>query len=416
MAPRRYTLYVLIIVCLLAGLATGREFFFRLGYLAGGVMICALLWAGAGIVGLKLKRRTRAHRAQVGRYLSETLELHPSRILPNPGVEVLDGSTLPGHSVSRVIGFMAPGKAYRWDVRTLCTRRGMFRLGPMLVRSSDPFGLFTFERRFDATSPLVVYPATVPIHISDPPIGRLTGGPALRRRTHLTTTNASGVREYVPGDSLNRIHWRSTARRERLMVKEFELDPLADIWLVIDFFGPAHREAPDAAVYQPMPTSEFGNEPFLPYPSTEEYAVTIAASLAMYFIHQGRAVGLVAYSPGRSVIQADRGPRQFTRILESLALASATGPLSLDQVLELEAESVARGHALIAITPSTDPSWIESALALRRRGTGVHAILIDPGGFGAGDDIEQVALLSETMGIQTTIVRRGDDLAQVLSI
>jgi uncharacterized protein (DUF58 family) len=42
------------------------------------------------------------------------------------------------------------------------------------------------------------------------------------------------VRDYEPGDSFSRIHWRSTARRDRLVVKEFELDPLADIWIVPD--------------------------------------------------------------------------------------------------------------------------------------------------------------------------------------
>jgi hypothetical protein len=55
--------------------------------------------------------------------------------------------------------------------------------------------------------------------------GLLSGGEALRRRTHYVTTNASGVRDYAPGDSFSRIHWRSTARRNRLIVKEFELDP-----------------------------------------------------------------------------------------------------------------------------------------------------------------------------------------------
>jgi uncharacterized protein (DUF58 family) len=63
------------------------------------------------------------------------------------------------------------------------------------------------------------------IHSFPLPSGLLSGGEALRRRTHQITPNAAGVRDYAPGDPLNRIHWISTARRRRLMVKEFELDP-----------------------------------------------------------------------------------------------------------------------------------------------------------------------------------------------
>src|SRR5260370_11248838 len=66
------------------------------------------------------------------------------------------------------------------------------------------------------------------------PLGPMPGGEALRRGAHYVTANAAGVRDYSPGDSFNRIHWRSTARRDRLIVKEFELDPLSDIWVFLD--------------------------------------------------------------------------------------------------------------------------------------------------------------------------------------
>ena len=78
-------------------------------------------------------------------------------------------------------------------------------------------------------------------------MGILPGGDALRRRTHYVTTNASGVRDYAPGDSYSRIHWRSTARRDRLIVKEFELDPLADIWIVPDMSVFGHTSAKDSS-------------------------------------------------------------------------------------------------------------------------------------------------------------------------
>ena len=81
----------------------------------------------------------------------------------------------------------------------------------------------------------MVYPPTYPLPGFSPPVGQVSGGDALRRRTHYVTTNVAGVRDYVPGDSFNRIHWPSTARTNRLIVKEFELDPLSDVWLMLGF-------------------------------------------------------------------------------------------------------------------------------------------------------------------------------------
>ena len=72
-------------------------------------------------------------------------------------------------------------------------------------------------------------------------------GEARHRRTNQITTNVAGVRDYVHGDSLNRIHWATTARTRRLMAKEFELDPTADVWLYLDL----HRDAETGLPWTP---------------------------------------------------------------------------------------------------------------------------------------------------------------------
>ena len=91
---------------------------------------------------------------------------------------------------------------------------------------------------------LVVTPATVDLPGFSPPTGYLPGGESVHRRTPYITSSVSGIRDYVPGDSINRIHWASTARTGRLISKEFELDPLADVWMFLDMYEDAHAEAP----------------------------------------------------------------------------------------------------------------------------------------------------------------------------
>ncbi len=166
-------------------------------------------------------------------------------------------------------------------------------MGPTELISGDPFGLFPSQKTIPAVSSLMVYPLIVDVRVFPNPPGLLSGGEALRLRTHQATSNAAGVREYVDGDPLNRIHWMSTARRDRLMVKEFELDPQSDVWIFVDAEREVQSALPDDP---PSPASDVlwrSKENIQLPPATEEFAVSAAASLSQYFLRKGRAVGLV---------------------------------------------------------------------------------------------------------------------------
>jgi uncharacterized protein (DUF58 family) len=331
---RRGLVFLLLIGSLIWALNTGRALPFNLTYLLAGLLLLSFLWTWAGVNWVRLARQTRARRAQVGRTLEERFAVRNTGFLPKLWLEVRDESELPGHHASQVVHSLGPGRERSWIVRTVCRMRGRYRLGPVTLISGDPFGLFQMERHLTPTSHVVVYPMTVDVRHFALPLGVLPGGDALRRRTHYVTANASGVRDYEPGDSFNRIHWKSSARKDRLIVKEFELDPLADVWVFLD----ADREA-HVRPRRPR-TAEDGDQPLwaqtgkfeLPR-ETEEYAVSVAASIAQYFIRQERATGLVAYGQTREVIQADRGERQLSRILETLAVLRADGRIPFDDVL-----------------------------------------------------------------------------------
>jgi len=244
----------------------------------------------------------------------------------------------------------------------------------------------------------------------------LPGGDALRRRTHHVTANASGVRDYAPGDSFNRIHWRTTARRDRLMVKEFELDPLTDIWIVLDGERAAHTGYPSGGGWEAgePPTDLHVGGGWIP-PATEEYAVAAAASLAMYFIGRGRAVGFITHTNRREVFQVDRGARQLTKILETLAVLAADGTHTLAQVLDFEDEQLPRGATVILVTPSTRLDWISEAQRLEQRGLRVVAVLVDGQSFGGHPGIQQVAIQLAASRIPSTTVQLGDNLSIALS-
>jgi uncharacterized protein (DUF58 family) len=409
MPNRRNGFYGIIIVCLLAGLITGRAFFFNIAYLFAGLLILSLVWSWTTVNWVQIRRQTFSRRAQVGRVLDEQFTVRNGGIVPKLWLEVRDQSDLPGHNASGVAPAMAPFGSYQWSARTICTVRGEFTLGPITLISGDPFGLYQATRHIPATSKLLVYPMTVPIQRFAEPTGLISGGDAQRQRAHFVTTNAAGVREYMPGDSFNRIHWKSSARKERMMVKEFELDPLADIWVLLDLSAAAHFQRPytvDGTV------GDFA----LP-PSSAEYGIVIAASLTQHFLMKDRTFGFITYNPMRTMISPDRSNRQMTRILETLAVARIESDMTCEQFVALEGHHMGRGTTVIIITADPTDGWIREANLLVRRGIRTVAVLLDAASFGGAGvrPAEETRLVLENNGVLTYIVRLGDDITAALS-
>ena len=416
---RRIVVLMLALVAFFAGLVTGRDLLFTLSYLLGLLLILSFIWAWVNLNGVHLSRVTRARRTQVGKPLEERFTVRNTTVVPKLWLEVRDFSTLPYHYSSHVVNNLGAKQSYSWRVTTICQQRGRYQLGPIRLRTSDPFGLFPMERDLAPTSNVVVFPMTFDIHQLALPVGILPGGDALRRRTHYITTNASSVRDYEPGDSFNRIHWRSTARRDRLVVKEFELDPLADIWVVPDMsvFGHVAPRGKNAAPTPPpsdVPSWLKMKEFQLPE-STEEYTVTIAASVAQFFLRRDRAVGMLAYGQSNEILQPDRGERQFNRILETLAVLRAEGEVPLQDMLYAESHLFPRGTTVIVVTPNGREEWAINARQLNRRGLRVVTILVNPASFGSARSAESLYHLLRGGGQVVYLVNNGDDLTATLS-
>ena len=399
---------------------SGRELLYNLWYLLTALIVVSYLWAWSGVRWVEVQRQARTGRSQVGKMAEERLAVKNRSRIPKLWLEVRDHSTLPGHQVSRVVSPLGARKMQNWTVKTRCLQRGRFTLGPLSLSSGDPFGLFRKTRQLaePAESTFIVYPAIVEVPNFAPQVGYLPGGETMRRRTPYVTTNVSGVRDYAPGDSFNRIHWPSTARTGRLISKEFELDPTADVWLFLDLERAAHADL----VWTRLAAQAETRLPWEPagplltlIPSTIEYGVTVVASLARHFIARDQAVGFLGYSRNREVIPADRGERQLTKILETLAVIRADGQIPLAEIITAEAAHLRRSTTIIVVTATDQPYWIAAARDAAQRGLRVVAVLIDPLGFGHPRSNEKLTAELAISGIPAYLIREGDDLAKALA-
>lgn len=413
---RAISIALVVLAALIVAITTTQPLYDQIAYVVTLTVVISYAWARGGAKSVEFIRHTPAHRSQVGRYLEERFTVRNTSLLPKLWLEVRDLSELPGHHTSRVITSLRPRRKRGWTVRTMCYRRGRFRLGPVDLTSGDAFGLFRITRRVEATASVVVYPYAVDLPAFLPPSGELPGGDALRRKTHHITTNVAGVRDYEPGDSFGRIHWKSTARTGRLIVKEFELDPLADVWLFPDMHSGVHTgRVAEAADEWAVPAVLLKESPRVLEPSSEEYVVAATASLAKHFLARNRAVGLAAQSSRREFIQPDRGDRQLTKIMETLAVIRARGQLPLAQVLAAEGMGLPRGVSVIVVTPSTDPHWVQVLNHLQRRGLRAIAVHLVASSFGEAPDSEPVLAELALHRIPTYVVRNGERLEVALS-
>ena len=406
----------LLVISLLGGVLTGSSIYIHLSYFWTLILCGSWIMSFLALRSLTLKRASRTLRSQVGQIFEERYELRNNGRLPRLWIEVRDLSPLPGARGSHVLNMIGGNESRTYVSRTRLTDRGVFMLGPTMLVSGDLFGLFPIKRIISNQNKLLVYPVMVDVSNFPNPPGLLPGGEALRRRTPQITSNAAGIREYEPGDPLNRIHWMSTARRDRLIVKEFELDPLAEICILVDASKSVQLSKPYVRPdFDPRDVWRTRFKYDLP-PSTIEYAVTIAASLVRYYLQQGRAVGLVTADQNLRILPADRGGRQLGKALETLALIRPEGNLPLEGLVEAQARHLPRGSTVIMITPSASDKVYRTADLLIRRGLRPISVLIDGSTFGGSSNPESLVSLLQSLNVPIFKVGQGDDLSKILSI
>jgi len=392
----RWLLGLLVALLLVQLVTPSRAWTFLLVGL-GGVVALGYVWARQMAAKLTISREQHYGWVHVGDLLEERFSLCNESLLPALWVEINDQSDLPGYSARSVRSADAQ-HTVSWRTEGICRQRGLFSLGPWQACVGDPFGLFQVTFDYPDSQSILVYPPIVHLPSLRLPRGAATGSGRTSRQALEVTTNAAGVRAYVPGDSTNRIHWRTTARLQELMVKTFDLEPSGDLWIVLDL--DASVQAGEAAE------------------STEEYGVILAASLSNRTLRQNRAVGLVAYGtagtsnghptePLPIIVLPQKGTAHQWRILQALTTVRAGGSWPLERVLSEMDRNLGRGTTLAVITPSCDPAWVAGLLPPMRRGVAPTVVLLDPVSFGGTGNTGTLIRLLADLGVPTDRIVQG---------
>lgn len=350
----------------------------------GGAWFISNRWANSLARGMELTRERRFGWAQVGDNLQERFTLMNRGWAPAHWVVVLDHSTLPGYRPSRVRA--VGGRALiHWFTDGTCQRRGLFTLGPTTIETGDPLGFYHVTFEYPGISTMMVMPPVVELPAIDIASAARAGeGRRIAERTVDRSVNAASVRQYAYGDSLHRIHWPTSARRDDLFVRIFERTPASDWWILLD-------------IYQPVQAG-VGQD------ATEEHGVVLAASLTSQGLEGGTAVGLAASGRDRSAVwlPPKLGDDQRWRILRELALVTP-GDQSLARLL---AGAKLKGRSsLTIITADVKGEWLDAMLLLMRQGIVPTVLVLDQAAFGGQAEADGLIASLVDLGVAHYLIK-----------
>lgn len=385
---------LLLAVVLLLALATGEGVLYRLTYFLALGIVGSYAWLRLSLSRLQMTVEMCSSTAEVGGVLRGSIYVRNDSRFPTGWLEVLQRSDMPGYVFGEVTRLPARGWV-EWKTQGTCYTRGLYTVGPLVASGTDPLGLFRVAVTGGKAISAVIYPPVVQLCHFSLPVADLAGGESILHRPPLRSAGASSVREYAPGDSLNRIHWYSTAKYGKLMTKVFDHRGGGEVWIVLDLEQRVHV---------------IGD-----VKRTDEYAAAIAASVAHAALMEGSAVGLVACGDEDYTLPVGSGVRQMSRLLEMLTWSKTEGVTPLADVLALSAMKLGRSASLLVVTSSTELEWVSALESLMCRDIGIVVVLVDPMSFGGDRPCYEVTARLASAGIPAYVVRRGDAIASALS-
>ncbi len=395
---RRPVLYVILVVMVLlqaTSMATGFDLAVKLNYILFFLIAFSWVWSRAGSSQLGAEVNRPSGPFSVGDVITEKITIYNHGRTPKAWVEVEDQTSLPGVSIRHVtpLGMMVPFS--KISAEAVLTKRGDYTLGPLVVRVADPFTFFPREIEFVGAEQVLVYPRLIPLPDFAAPNPHLVGEHSRRQRANVVSTDVASVREYADGDSISRIHWLTTARTGKLMVKQFDQGSSSHLWVVFD----QHKDAQAGS----------GEE------STDEYGATLAASVIDKYSRAFLPVGYLAHGSESLVAPPEQSAAHREVVMRHVAASRPVGETPLIDALSQIDREFSQSTSLVVITASGDGEWIDALASLQRRGTKVCVIVLDTRSFDGNDNSIVVDRLV-SFGLRTFRVQKGDSLGRALSV
>lgn len=323
------------------------------------IIVCML--TAVARVGLQAVRTIVPIRVPVGGRAEVALHIRSTGRLPTGGLLIQDGVPYALGGKPRFVIEHLPrhtGTQLRYTVHPML--RGIQQIGPLKATITDPFGLAEFERDLALTSRLIVVPRVARLAGVPGGSGLGSGEDGSVRLNAGQGDDDAIVRPYRQGDDLRKVHWRSTAKRDEMMVRVEERPWRGGTTILLDHRAVAHRGTGSAA--------------------SLEWAISFAASVCLHLHRHGHRIRLVTESGRLLVGDSGDGTHHDNAVLDSLAALEPNHQRDLDC-----RSDPGHGQELVAIIGAVTPESLGQLIRHRTRSSRSLAVLLETPSWGPSD-------------------------------
>ncbi len=349
------------IALILTGVTLGESALLRAAVFALAVPLVASLFVGRNRFRLSSSRSIVPSRTPVGQPATIVLRV-TNRAEQRSGLLQLDDSVphVLGSHARFVVDRLAPGDSVELEYQVRSALRGRFAIGPLRLKLTDPFGLVERSRGFAATDVLTIVPVVHPL----PGVGLggaySTGGESSSRSVSIQGEDDAATREFRSGDDLRKVHWRSTARIGKLMVRREEQPWQTRSALLLDTRSSAHRGEGMSGSF--------------------EWSVSAAASIGDHLSRLGYSLRL--FTDGGE-IHGVSGLAARDALLDQLAVIRTSTIRTLDHGIS-ELRQAGEDGLLVCVLGEATPDDAAALIRGRSSTSTSIAVLSDVGSYQAG--------------------------------
>lgn len=310
---------------------------------------------------------------------------------------------------------LLPMLSPKWEIRTRYRKeaerhRGLYLMGPVRLWAADPLGVFYRRSEPDCVTRLTVYPRAEPLG------GYRFLGPDPRQGPAMATSKRIGqgeeilsVRPYQHGDSMNRIHWRTSIRRGELHTMQLDSQVQTEVAIFLDLTRPGRYGT--------------GVE------STTETAIRCATSILTEAAAVRHRISMTWVRKTVERFEPGTGLAHLHLLLDRLAMTTYEGELEFWEAIGPRATMLESGARAILITPSirTEAGAAgQLVMGLTMRGVAVDVVLLDESGLTriwrdqdpshakAAERMQELKTELERCGARVMVLRRGQTAGDLM--
>lgn len=393
--------FVIVVFSFIIGLRTSLEFFFYFFWVITVTLALSLFWLSLEYVLIQLHlARIVSSKIEEDDTLLVRVEVRNKTFFPLFNLVIEDSLSEISSDCKQkrfLLGFLGPRSSVTAEYNCLCRNRGRYKIGPLTAYLFDPLGLFFLKKTYFLYSEVYVYPRTFRIRRLPLVKGVLPWFGIDTARSGGDEDEFFGIREYKEGDPIKIIHWLSSARKNKLIVKEFQRQ---------SFFRAS-------IIFNLEKERNFGDGK----DTVAEYTVKIAASLARFLTEHDVAVEIIAHAQEMVYIPFNKGIEHMDDIFKFLAVAKAESRVSLIEVFEEFFRYIPTDSTLIVIMLDKDCQYLQEIASLQNRNVFIVPLILMSPSFLSASDRQKIiqdiqCRLPASTNFSPIYIGRGDNLEE----